>query len=245
VSEDRWTGPDDDALDAALEAVLFAAGEPVRAEEIASAFEMQDASRIGEALEALMRAYDERRGGLRLEQVAGGWRLATRHEVGSWVRKFFRQRNRTRLSPAGLETLAIIAYRQPITAPEIQAIRGVDPGAALKSLLDKKLVRILGRKKVVGNPLLYGTSRHFLVHFGLNNLEDLPSIEDFEEFLGALEGTGAPLFEAGGASSEEIEAFPQEPEAEPEDGEPVAIDEEVVDEEESREVDLARDVPES
>ena len=97
------------------------------------------------------------------------------------VRQFFRQRNRTRLSPAALETLAIIAYRQPITVPEIQAMRGVDPSGALKSLLEKSMVRILGRKKVVGNPLLYGTTKQFLVHFALNQLEDLPSIEEFDE----------------------------------------------------------------
>jgi segregation and condensation protein B len=101
------------------------------------------------------------------------------------------------LSPAALETLAIVAYRQPVTSPEIQAIRGVDPGASLKSLLEKKMLRILGRKRVVGNPLLYGTSRQFLVHFGLNALEDLPSIQDFEQFLGALDGTPPPLFGAG------------------------------------------------
>ncbi len=100
-------------------------------------------------------------------------------EVGDSVRQFFRQRNRTRLSLPALETLAIVAYRQPITAPEIHAIRGKDPAAAIKGLLDKKLLRILGRKKVVGSPLLYGTPKQFLHHFGLNTIEDLPSIEDF------------------------------------------------------------------
>jgi len=129
-----------------------------------------------------------------VEQVAGAFRLATKPEVGAIVRQFFRQRNRTRLSPAALETLAIIAYRQPITLPEIQAIRGVDPSGALKSLLEKSMVRILGRKKVVGNPLLYGTTKQFLVHFALNRLEDLPSIEEFDEFLGAFQGGQAPTF---------------------------------------------------
>jgi segregation and condensation protein B len=133
-------------------------------------------------------------GGLTVEQVAGAFRLATKPEVGAIVRQFFRQRNRTRLSPAALETLAIVAYRQPITIPEIQAIRGVDPSGALKSLLEKTMVRILGRKKVVGNPLLYGTTKQFLVHFGLNRLEDLPSIEEFDGLLGALQGGEAPLF---------------------------------------------------
>ena len=109
------------------------------------------------------------------------------------MREFIRQRNRARLTPAGLETLAIVAYRQPVTAPEIQAIRGKDSTASLKTLLDKKLLRILGKKKVVGRPLLYGTSKHFLVHFGLDSLGDLPSIEAFDEFVGALE-SGQPSF---------------------------------------------------
>ncbi len=96
--------------------------------------------------------------------------MATQAEVGPWVRRFFQNRNRTRLTAAALETLAIVAYRQPITAPEIQAIRGKDSSAALKSLLEKKMTRILGKKKVVGNPLLYGTRKQFLLHFGFGVL---------------------------------------------------------------------------
>ena len=113
--------------------------------------------------------------------------MATRTDVAHWVRQFFRQRNKTRLSPPALETLAVISYRQPVTGPEIQAIRGKDPTAALRGLLDKKLARCLGRKKVVGSPMLYGTSHEFLVHFGLNDLNDLPSIEDFDQFVEVLE----------------------------------------------------------
>ena len=197
MSEDPTDLAPEDALVAAVEAVLFAAGEPVFPKEIAAAFEGESEARVEAAVEALRRRYTNGAGGLQVEQVAGAWRLATRQDVGSWVRRFFKQRNRTRLSPAALETLAIVAYRQPVTSPEIQAIRGVDPGASLKSLLEKKMIRILGRKRVVGHPLLYGTSRQFLVHFGLNALEDLPSIQDFEQFLGALDGTPPPLFGAG------------------------------------------------
>jgi segregation and condensation protein B len=174
-------------LIAAVEAVLFAAGEPVEPKEIAAAFTGATPADVAAAIDALKTRYANGPGGLTVEQVAGAFRLATKPDVGSIVRLFFRQRNRTRLSPAGLETLAIIAYRQPITIPEIQAMRGVDPSGSLKSLLEKSMVRILGRKKVVGNPLLYGTTKQFLVHFGLNRLEDLPSIEEFDEFLGALQ----------------------------------------------------------
>jgi segregation and condensation protein B len=152
------------------------------------AFGGLDEQEVEAALEALGRHYDERGSGQSVENVDGGYQLATRTEAGPWVRSFFRQHHRARLSPAALETLAIVAYRQPVTAPEIQAIRGVDPAGALRSLLEKKMVRILGKKKVVGSPLLYGTSRSFLVHFGLDRLEDLPSIEEFGKVLGMLEG---------------------------------------------------------
>jgi len=147
-------------------------------------------------------------------------RLATRTEVGPWVRQFFRQRNRTRLSPAALETLAIVAYRQPITAPEIQAIRGVDATASLKSLLEKKLVRILGKKKVVGSPLLYGTSRHFLVHFGLNALGDLPPIDEFNAILGSLEDSSVP------ASAPSVAATRDDAAEESEGGTPIHVSDE-------------------
>jgi segregation and condensation protein B len=194
MSEPRGPSFPANDLIAAVEAVLFAAAEPVQPKEIAAAFSVATESEVAAAIDALRERYATGPGGLTVEQVAGAFRLATKPEVGAMVRQFFRQRNRTRLSPAALETLAIIAYRQPVTAPEIQAMRGVDPSGALKSLLEKSMVRILGRKKVVGNPLLYGTTKQFLVHFALNQLEDLPSIEEFDEFIGALQGGEAPLF---------------------------------------------------
>jgi len=180
---------------AAVEAILFAAGEPVHGKEIAAALGGVDEAGIESAVETIERRYDREGAGLALERVAGGYRIVTRPAVGDSVRRFFRQRNRTRFSPAALETLAIVAYRQPITAPEIQAIRGVDPSAALKSLLERRLVRILGRKRVVGNPILYGTSKQFLVHFGLDRLSDLPSIDEFEPYLEAVTA-GTALFPA-------------------------------------------------
>jgi segregation and condensation protein B len=218
MAHDEFETPGDDEFVAAVEAILFAAGEPVPAREIASALGAADAARIDGALEVLRERYGRSGSGLRLESVAGGFRLTSRSEVGAWVRRFFRQRNRTRLSQAALETLAIVAYRQPVTAPEIQAIRGVDPSAALKNLVEKRMIRILGRKKVVGNPLLYGTSRQFLVHFGLNRLEDLPSIEDFEQFLGRLEGVETALFASEPAGADEL--LDEAEHNEPEPGEP-------------------------
>ena len=194
MSDDERERPPDDVLRDAIEAVVFASPEPVHPREIAEAFGEPDEDRIERALEELVEHRARSGGGLFVEQVAGGYRFATRPHVGAWVRQFFRQRNRTRLTPATLEGLAIVAYRQPITAPEIQAVRGKDPTYALKVLLEKKLIRILGRKKVVGNPLLYGTTKRFLEHFGLNSLSDLPSIEEFDSFLGALGGEQGTLF---------------------------------------------------
>jgi segregation and condensation protein B len=177
--------PTDELLLPVVGAVLFASGEPVRPEEIAQALGLS-AEEVEGVAGNLERLLERSESGLLLERVAGGLRLATRLDVGPWVRRFMQQRNLTRLSAAALETLAIVAYRQPITAPEIQAIRGRDPAASLKTLLDRKLLRILGRKKVVGSPLLYGTARQFLLHFGLNSLEDLPSIEEFEALAEGL-----------------------------------------------------------
>ncbi len=179
--------------------MIFAADDPVQLEEISSALGGVDVQQVEEAIRTLERQLDRHGFGLALERIAGGVRFATRPEFAPWVRQFFRQRNRTRLSLAALETLAIVAYRQPVTAPEIQAIRGKDPSAALKGLLDKKLVRGLGRKKVVGSPLLYGTPKEFLIHFGLNSLDDLPSIEDFDQFLDVLDARP----EAGVPASDE------------------------------------------
>jgi segregation and condensation protein B len=200
-------------------ALIFASDDPVRPAEIAEVLGNLDVKQVEEAIGTLQEQFEQSAAGLRLESIAGGFRLATRPEVGAWVRRFFQQRNRTRLSPAALETLAIIAYRQPVTGPEIQSIRGKDPSAALKGLLDKTMIRILGKKKVVGNPLLYGTSKHFLVHFGLNRLDDLPSIDEFDEFVGALENEQARLFSPARGGDEElevdIEALSEDTPAEP------------------------------
>jgi segregation and condensation protein B len=183
----------------ALEAVLArysggagGAGEVVGAAGSLGALGSGDA---GDALGALGAntagdTYDRKRG-IMAEEVAGGVRLATRPEMVSYLRRFFDVTSGSKLSMASLETLAIIAYRQPITGPEIQELRSVSPSGVIKTLLEKRLVRIVGRKEVVGKPFLYGTTREFLVHFGLNTLKDLPPLEEFEETFGSMvEGGG-------------------------------------------------------
>jgi len=183
----------DEDLVAAVGAMIFASDEPVRPKELAAALGGLTLDEVKAASSELEKRLQQASVGLQIERIAGGSRLATRTDVGAWVRRLFRQRNRTRLSLPALETLAIVAYRQPVTAPEIQAIRGKDPSAALKGLLDKKLLRCLGRKKVVGNPLIYGTTKGFLEHFGLNDLTDLPSLEEFDQLIGVLEERQASL----------------------------------------------------
>jgi len=186
VAKKHATSEPDDLV-SVVGAMIFASDEPVHPKEISSALGGLERQQIEEAIGTLQKRLERHGFGLALERIAGGVRFATRPELAPWLRQFFQQRNQTRLSLAALETLAIVAYRQPVTAPEIQAIRGKDPGAALKGLLDKKLVRCLGRKKVVGSPLLYGTEKEFLMHFGLDNLDDLPSIEDFDQFVELLD----------------------------------------------------------
>jgi segregation and condensation protein B len=172
-------------MEAALEAVLFVSSEPVSRTRLLEMFDEEERPQAAAALDAVLARYamDDGRG-VMAEEVAGGVRLVTRPEVSGWLRRFFDVAGSSKLSMAALETLAIIAYRQPITGPEIQELRGVNPAGVIKTLLERRLVRIVGRKEVVGKPFLYGTTREFLVHFGLNHLRDLPPLAEFEETFG-------------------------------------------------------------
>jgi len=184
-------------MEAALEAILFVVSEPVPRQKLLELFDEDEREQAAEALAAVLARYAgaEARG-VMAEEVAGGVRLVTRPEMVGWLRRFFDASASGKLSMAALETLAIIAYRQPVTAPEIQELRSVNPTGVLKTLLERRLVRIAGRKEVVGKPFLYTTTREFLVHFGLNHLKDLPPLEEFEETFGsataALGALGGP-----------------------------------------------------
>jgi segregation and condensation protein B len=178
--------PEDPRLQAIVEALLFAAEEPLTLEDLEELFPGAGKDRLQETIDAVTRHWEREERGLQVLQVAGGYKLTTRPDLGEWVRALFRARNRRRLSGAALETLAIVAYRQPITTPEIQSLRGADPVGVLQTLLDRKLLRVVGRKKVVGKPLLYGTTPEFLAHFGLNTLADLPTLEEFGAVVASL-----------------------------------------------------------
>jgi len=170
-------------LRAALEAILFVSNEPVTLEALAEALgEKPDA--VAKQLEEIKKVLDASIGGFTLEHTGGGWRFATRPEHEPVLKKYFARKGESRLSLAALETLAIVAYRQPITAPEISDIRGVNSTAVLRTLLERRLIRVAGRKEVVGSPFLYRTTREFLIHFGLNDIRDLPRLEEFGDLIG-------------------------------------------------------------
>jgi segregation and condensation protein B len=171
-------------LRGAIEAILFVASEPIKLEELAELFSDEGKEAVEQQLHALRQRLDENGSGFFLELAAGGYRFATRPEHDPFLRKFFSRQNEGRLSLAALETMAIIAYRQPMTAPEISDIRGVNVSGVLRTLLERRMIRIAGRKNVVGSPFLYRTTREFLTHFGLNSIQDLPRLEEFADILG-------------------------------------------------------------
>jgi len=171
-------------LRAALEAILFVSNEPVNLDDLVDAFSDEGREAIVAQLDEIKRNLDANVGGFMLEQTAGGWRLATRAEHDPVLKKYFAKKGESRLSLAALETLAIIAYRQPVTAPEVSDIRGVNSNAVIRTLLERRMIRVAGRKNVVGSPFLYRTTRDFLVHFGLNDIRDLPALEEFGDLIG-------------------------------------------------------------
>lgn len=171
---------------AIIEAIIFVSEEPLGVKALADVLK-EDRGWIETALEALAEEFNARNGGLQLREVAGGWQFATRPEHHEHVRAFLKSRPSAKLSLASLETLAVIAYKQPITVPEILEIRGVQSPSAIKTLLDKRLIKACGRKEAIGRPMMYGTSKEFLLQFGLKDLSELPSIEDFEDLAGGIQ----------------------------------------------------------
>lgn len=175
---------DQSELKGIIEAILFTSGKIVRREEILSIFDNSVTSEeFDRAITELRRSYDTYNSSFCLEEVAHGYRLITRPEFGTWLKKFYRDKHKRRLSSASLETLAIIAYKQPVTRLEIENIRGVNCEGVLHSLLEVGLVRIMGHKQIPGRPILYGTTNRFLELFGLKNLSDLPPLDELEDML--------------------------------------------------------------
>ena len=170
-------------LKAILEALIFASPDPLTPKAMFKLLDSEPKEDVTAALAELKQDYD-RPGGLQLVEVAGGYQIVTRSDLHEWVRRLFHERTTQKLTVQALETLAVIAYRQPITAAEITDVRGVNTSGVLNTLLERHLIKIVGRKQVVGRPFLYATTREFLIRFGLNDLADLPKVEDMAEALG-------------------------------------------------------------
>ena len=208
---------------AALEAIIYAADEPATVEQLAAALGEEKLA-VQSALDQLVKGYAAEERGIEIRGVAGGYKMYTKPQHHDVVRRFIKSlRPPLRLSMPALETLAVIAYKQPVTAPEISDIRGVNTAGVISTLLDKKLITTAGRKEVMGRPILYKTSKEFLMRFGLSDLDELPSLKEFEalarEALGTDEGIAAvdvteegvgelhPEVDAGHAHSTSAEAL--------------------------------------
>ena len=173
-------------LKSITEALIFVADEPIHPKTIAAVVKVER-ELVEKAIAQLAEDYEGGKGGLQLREIAGGWQIATRPEFHEQVRAYLKSKPSAKLSLASLETLAVIAYRQPVTVPEILEIRGVQSPSAIKTLLDKRLIVAKGRKETVGRPMMYGTSKEFLIQFGLKDLSELPSIEDFQDLAGGVD----------------------------------------------------------
>jgi segregation and condensation protein B len=184
--EERPEGDDDARLKAILEAIVYVTDEPLSAQQMAAAL-AQPLDKVKRLLDGLVADYAKPERGLSVREIAGGYKMSTKAEHHEAVRAFVKKLTPPlKLSLAALETLAVVVYKQPVTAPEIMDIRGVQGAGVLKTLLDRKLIAEAGRKKVVGQPILYKTTKEFLVQFGLKDLSELPTIKEFEE-LGRME----------------------------------------------------------
>jgi segregation and condensation protein B len=206
--------PTDETLKAVIEGILYVAPEPVTLDAMVKSLGGEERERVKVILQALVDDYERAEHGIQIRQIAGGYKFSTKPEHHEVLRKFVKSlKPPIRLSKPALETLAVIAYRQPVTLPEIDAIRGVDCGGVIHTLLEKKLVVTAGRKNVVGRPILYRTSRDFLVHFGLKDVSELPSLKEFEELARQALGSELTLMEMG-ASSEPTAAAEEQAAAE-------------------------------
>ena len=201
--EERPAAPEGEQLKAILEAIVYITDEPLSAQQIAAAIG-RPLDEVKRFLDELAAEYARPEHGLTVREVAGGYKMSTKAEHHEAIRAFVKKLTPPlKLSLAALETLAVVAYKQPVTAPEIMEIRGVQGAGVLKTLLDRKIIAESGRKKVVGQPILYKTTKQFLVQFGLKDLNELPTLKEFEE-LGRME-----LVEEEPSASENLESPPE------------------------------------
>jgi segregation and condensation protein B len=213
---------EDEELKGQLETLLFITDHPLSLDDLRKLTKVKDTARLGALVGDIRQRLEEQKSALQVLEVAGGFQMATRPTYGELVRKLFAERMTMRLSTAAHETLAIIAYKQPLTRAEIEDIRGVEVIAALETLLEKRLIKVVGRKESVGRPLLYGTTADFMRHFGLRSLEDLPPIDEFQVPEAAAtaptpvsvpeppQEPAAPIWPSDDAAAAEPQETPQE-----------------------------------
>jgi segregation and condensation protein B len=207
---------EDQQLKSALEALLFVSGNPLSMDKLKGIFDEATAGQIDMQLAVLRQEYDDRNAGIMLAEVAGGYQLATRPEHFGWIRKFKAVKVSTKLSKPALETLAIVAYKQPITRTEVEAVRGVNIGGIMRNLMERRLVKIVGKKDVPGKPMMYGTTQDFLQYFGLKDLSSLPTLKEFQELepgedaMEVVPAGAASDADAGAAPASEAEILEEE-----------------------------------
>ena len=177
---------DDREVTAIIEALLFVSHEPLTVDRLVAVISEASTATVVKTLRELQSTCEREQRGMQLVEIAGGWQMVTRPEHGSWIRRLDKSKSAAKLSRSALETLAIIAYKQPIVRAEIEHIRGVETSGVLRTLLERKMVRIVGRKDVPGRPIMYGSTKFFLQHFGLKDLAELPPLREFKE-LGEAE----------------------------------------------------------
>ncbi|HAJ56264.1 MAG TPA: SMC-Scp complex subunit ScpB [Candidatus Omnitrophica bacterium] len=165
----------------AVESLIFISNKPMTIEDLKQLFEDIDGAKLREIIEALKKQLEDTNSGIRIVEIAGGYQMVTSPENADMIKNFYKIKNTEKLSGPSLETLAIIAYKQPVTRVDIEAIRGVNVDGVVKSLMEKNLIRVVGRKEVIGRPFVYGTTRMFLDYFGLKSLDELPKIEEFAQ----------------------------------------------------------------
>lgn len=178
-----------DSLKPLIEALIFVSEEPLTVDKITEVIEGAKKDLVKEAVYGLMEDYEKNGRGIEVVEIAGGFKIKTRTEFSKWISVLFTKKKKTRLSIQALETLAVIAYKQPITKAEIEQIRGVNIVGTLRTLLERDLVKILGKKEAPGRPIMYGTTKEFLEYFGLKNISSLPTLKEFSE-LGLSEVQG-------------------------------------------------------
>lgn len=191
-----------------VEALLFASGEPLSVDRLVGVVEGASRPEIKEVLQSLQFDYASADRGLQLVEVAGGYQITTRPDCAPWIRRLERAKAGAKLSRSAMETLAIIAYKQPLVRAEIEQIRGVDTAGVLRTLLDRRLIRIVGRKDVPGRPIMYGTTRQFLQAFGLKDLADLPALRDIKD-LKEAELSMQPEESLDAAAESSLEPIPE------------------------------------